>query len=270
MRIDSHQHFWYYNPQRESWITDEMSNIRKDFLPEDLGPVLERNNIDGCIAVQANESEEESQFLLDLASQNSFVKGVVGWVDLAADNCEERLAYFSKNPLFKGIRHTLQNEDSHTNFKRGISCLRKFDFSCELLVREHQLPEVIALVKEYPAQRFLLDHMGKPQISQGLSNKWIENIQQLGACNNVSCKVSGFLSETESFEWDVNDFMPFFDAMAGAFGENRIMFGSDWPVCLAAGTYEDTVKIVERFFVNRGNSVLDKVMSTNAVIFYNL
>ncbi len=274
MRIDSHQHFWAYDPQRESWINDNMKDIRRDFFPDDLKPDLLKNSFDGCIAVEANDSEEETQFLLDLASQNSFIKGVVGWVDLTGANCEERLAYFSKNPLFKGIRHILQKEDSdfilNTEFKKGISHLRKFDLSYDLLVLENQLPQVIELVKKYPSQRFVLDHMGKPQISLGLSQNWVENIQQLGACDNVYCKVSGFLTETIDFKWDANDFMPFLETVAGAFGENRLMFGSDWPVSLVAGTYEDTVQIVENFFAKRGNSVLEKVMGKNTVKFYNI
>ena len=274
MKIDSHQHFWSYNPQRESWITDDMGSIRRDFFPEDLKLILSQNRFDGCIAVEADDSEEESQFLLDLASHNSFIKGVVGWVDLTADNCEERLAYFSKHPLFKGVRHTLQKENSdfmlNSAFKRGISLLNEFDLSYDLLVLEHQLSAAIELVKEFPAQRFVLDHMGKPQISKGLSNEWIENMQQLGRCKNVYCKVSGFLTETECFQWNYNEFYPFFEVVAEAFGEDRLIFGSDWPVCLAAGKYKDTTTIVESFCKNRSEIDLEKVMGKNAVTFYRI
>lgn len=184
MRIDSHQHFWYYHPQRESWITDDMSGIRRNVLPEDLEPVLKTNEMDGCIAVQANESEDESQFLLDLAAHNSFIKGVVGWVDLTADNSEEKLAHFAENPLFKGIRHALQAESiefiTSKDFKKGIAKLEKFNLSYDLLVLEHQLPATIKLVKQFPHQRFVLDHMAKPQISEGISPQWVKDITELG------------------------------------------------------------------------------------------
>ncbi len=274
MRIDSHQHFWAYDPHRESWINDDMKIIRRDFFPEDLKPLLSRNEFNGCIAVEAHDSEKETQFLLDIAAKNYFIKGVVGWLDLTSDKCEERLAYFSRNPLFKGVRHTLQKEDLgfmlKEDFKRGISLLKKYNLTYDLLVLEHQLPETIELVKKFPAQRFVLDHMAKPQISTGLSQVWVQNIQQLAACKNVYCKMSGFLTETKDFEWESNDFIPFLNTVTAAFGENRLMFGSDWPVCLIAGNYEDTVQIVERFFLKRGISVQEKVMGKNAMKFYNL
>lgn len=274
MRIDSHQHFWSYNPQRESWITDDMREIRRDFFPEDLEPLLLRNRFDGCIAVEANDSEEETEFLLNLGAKIPFIKGVVGWVDLTADNCEERMAYFSESPLFKGIRHTLQKEKPdfmlNSAFRKGISLLKEFNLSYDLLVLEHQLPEAIELVKAFPAQRFVLDHMGKPQISRGLSNQWTNNIQELGRCKNVFCKVSGFLTETENFQWDSNDFSPFLKTVADAFGEDRLMFGSDWPVCLSAGNYGDTTSIVESFYKSKSEIDLEKLMGKNAVTFYRI
>ncbi|UJH90708.1 amidohydrolase family protein [Antarcticibacterium sp. 1MA-6-2] len=221
MRVDSHQHFWAYDSQRESWINENMKAIRRNFFPEDLKPVLSQHHFDGCIAVEANNSEEETQFLLDLARQNSFIKGVVGWVDLAADNCEERLEYFLENPLFKGIRYSLQGQDLREiitpHFKRGIALLSKFDLTYDLLVQEQQLPEIVEFVKEFPSQRFVLDHMAKPQISFGHSGKWEKNISNLGACDNVYCKVSGFLTETEDYKWSSNDFTPFIDTVAKCF-----------------------------------------------------
>ncbi|UZH56676.1 amidohydrolase family protein [Salinimicrobium tongyeongense] len=274
MKIDSHQHFWSYNPHRESWITDDMSGIRRDFFPKDLEPLLRQNKFDGCIAVQANDTEAESQFLLDLAAHNDFIKGVVGWVDLTAESCEERLSFFSQNSLFKGIRYTLQKEkpDFILNplFKRGISLLSKFNLTFDLLVLEHQLPEVIQLVKEFPAQPFVLDHMAKPQVSKGLSYDWIENIKLLSSYKNVYCKVSGFLTETEDFKWLKNNFNPFFDVVSEAFGENRLMYGSDWPVCLAAGSYADTLEIVEDYFYTQENGLFKKLMGINAEKFYHL
>lgn len=274
MRIDSHQHFWYFHPGREGWITDDMAAIRKDFLPEHLEPVLRKNNIDGCIAVQANGSEAESQFLLALAADNPYIKGVVGWVDLTAENAGERLAHYAAFPLFKGIRHPLQSENidfiGSLGFQRGIAELGQFDLSYDLLVLEHQLPASLALVKQFPQQRFVLDHMAKPSISKGVSAQWSEHIMKLGQCPNLYCKVSGFLTETEGFQWNDRDFDPFLETVYRAFGADRLMFGSDWPVCLAAGTYEDSLRILSQFFSKRDEIVLDKIMGRNAIEFYVL
>lgn len=274
MRIDSHQHFWYYHPEREGWIDDSMAVIRKDFLPQDLKPVLEKNNIEGCVAVEANDSEEESEFLLELAAKNPFIKGVVGWIDLSAENCEERLSYFAENTFFKGIRHTLQAETESfilsENFQNGISQLGKFNLSYDLLVYEHQLAAAIKLVKKFPNQRFVLDHMAKPQISIGPSEQWVSNIRELAGCGNVYCKLSGLVTETTGFNWNFEDFIPFLKVVADAFGQDKLMFGSDWPVCLAAGKYEDTFKIVKDFFSNHGEIVLEKIMGKNAIEFYKL
>lgn len=274
MRIDSHQHFWNYDPERESWIPDTMAVIRKDFLPIDLKPVLEKNNIDGCVVVQADESEEESQFLLELAAKNAFIKGVVGWVDLCAENSEERLSYYAENPLFKGIRYILQAKKDEfilsPQFQKGIAQLEKFNLSYDLLVLERQLPTAIALVKKFPKQRFVLDHLAKPQISNGVSAEWENNIRKLGSCANVYCKLSGLLTETDDFKWKPEDFTPFLEIVFQAFGEDRLLFGSDWPVCLSAGKYEDALSIIEHYFATKSELALEKIMGQNAINFYRL
>lgn len=274
MKIDSHQHFWYYNPQRENWINDSMMAIRKDFLPTDLKPVLNRNHFDGCVAIQANESEDESEFLLNLAGRNSFIKGVVGWINLIADSSQERLSHFTKNPLFKGIRSILQTRSNEyitsKNFWNSISKLSEFDLTYDLLIQEHQLPAVIKLVKEFPNQRFVLDHMAKPQVSKGLSPKWTENIQNLASMGNVYCKISGLLTETENFKWKPDNFVPFIEIVSNAFGEDKLMYGSDWPVCLCAGKYEDTSHFIKEYFSQKGEIVYDKIFGKNAMEFYRL
>lgn len=274
MKIDSHQHFWHYHPERENWIPDSMAVIRKNFLPKDIKPLLKENHIDGCIAVQANESEGESEFLLDLAVHNPFVKGVVGWIDLSAENAGERLSYFAQNPLFKGVRDMLQSKTSKyilsRGFQEGISKLDKFNLSYDLLVQENQLPATIELVKNFPKQRFVLDHMAKPQISQGVSPNWSRDIKELGKLENVYCKVSGLTTETKNFQWDLKEFSPFLDTVSNAFGEDRLMFGSDWPVCLAAGKYEDTLDIARQLFHTRDELISEKILGKNAAAFYNL
>lgn len=275
MKIDSHQHFWNYDPAKYSWINDAMHKIKKDFLPSDLAPVLQKNSIDGTVAVEAFHSEKETEFLLDLASEFSFIKGVVGWVDLYSENVGSRLEMFSKNPIFKGVRHTVYDEKgeflTETLFQKGIAALEELGLTYDLLIFEHQLPGAIELVKKFPKQRFVLDHMAKPRISpDGPSEEWTSNIRTLAENKNVFCKVSGLVTETPEFQWEKEDFKPFLKVVVEAFGEDRLMFGSDWPVCLSAAEYEDTLAIVNNYFSAAGEETLDKVFGANAAGFYNL
>ena len=275
MIIDSHQHFWKYNPTRDSWIDDSMEVIQKDFLPKDLKPILKANNVDGCIAVQADQSEEETEFLLQCAKENPFIKGVVGWVDLRADTIEERLEHFAKNKLFKGVRHIVQAEVDDdfmlgSNFLNGISKLEQFNLTYDILVFPHQLPAAIELAKKFPHQKFVLDHIAKPRISEGIENQWLNNIQMLAANKNVSCKISGMVTETKGFKWKKSDFTPFLNAIVTAFGTDRVLFGSDWPVCLLAGQYKDIMEIVDAFFEEHFPNGKTKVFGENAIRIYNL
>lgn len=274
MRIDSHQHFWYYNPIRESWISDEMKTIRKDFLPADLEPRLTRHNMEGCVLVQADDSEEETSLLLDFARKSHFVKAVVGWVDLTRKEGQEQLKQYTKNQLFKGVRHTLQAESSSfmlgADFQKGISWLTDLQLTYDLLVLEHQLEAAAELVRRNSKQAFVLDHMAKPSISKGVSLPWKKGIYELAKYDNVFCKVSGFLVETQDLQWKPEDFTPFLEVIWDAFGEDRLMYGSDWPVCLGAGSYADTIGIVEGFFETKGNRVLRKIMGVNAKVFYGI
>ncbi|ALJ04693.1 amidohydrolase [Pseudalgibacter alginicilyticus] len=275
MKIDAHQHFWIYNPVRDSWIDESMQLIRKDFLPIDLKPILEANSVDGCIAVQADQSEAETEFLLQCAQDNPFIKGVVGWVDLRADNVEERLAYFSKNKNFKGVRHIVQGETDDAfmlrpEFLNGIRKLEQFGLTYDILIHQHQLKQAIALVEKFPHQKFILDHIAKPKISEGIDAEWKKNIQILAAYKNVSCKISGLVTETSNFQWNESIFIPFLDTIVEAFGVKRIMFGSDWPVCLLAGQYQEVLQIITNYFGGFSKEDIEKVMSENAVQVYNL
>src|SRR5947207_5288460 len=190
MRIDSHQHFWKYNPVRDQWITDEMTVIRKDFLPDDLLPELQANQIDGCLAVQADQSEAETQFLLDLAKQNSFIRGVVGWIDLRADNLAERLTTLSQNKKLRGFRHIVQAEPDdrfmlQPKFVKGIGCLGEFGLTYDILVYPRQLPAAIELVARFPNQSFVIDHIAKPEIKAKHSEPWAEHMRQIAQGLNV-------------------------------------------------------------------------------------
>lgn len=269
--LDAHQHFWKFDPVRDAWIDDSMQVIRKDFLPSDLEPILKENNVDGCIAVQADQSETETQFLLDLASKHNFVKGVVGWVNLLSGNVEDRLAYFSQDRNLKGIRHIVQAEAEgfmlRPDFINGIGKLQQFDLTYDILVYHNQLPEAIKLVEKFPDQPFVLDHIAKPEISNGLNSEWKQNIEELGKNGNVYCKLSGLVTETKDFKWTEDDFKPFLEVVTGAFGVNRIMFGSDWPVCLLSATYQEVLQIIENHIPKEHQS---KVFYRNTTKFYNI
>ena len=274
MTIDSHQHFWNYDPVMHSWIDDSMSIIRKDFLPNDLKTILNENGVDGCIAVQADQSEIETQFLLDYASLNSFIKGVVGWVDLTSINIDSRLAHYALNPSFKGVRHIVQAEKNdyllRKDVQNGIGKLRKYNLTFDLLIYPHQMSAAIELVEMLPDQIFILDHLAKPNISKPISKEWELNIKKLSNNKNVSCKISGMVTETENYQFRNNDFTPFLDVIFDSFGSDRIMFGSDWPVCLVASSYKKTIKIVNDYLKNYSKKIKDNVMGLNALKIYNL
>ena len=274
MRIDSHQHFWKYDALRDSWIDDSMKVIRRDFFPEDLMPILEEYNIDGCVAVQADQSEKETTFLLDFAEHNDGIKGVVGWVDLCADTVEDRLIHFSKNPYFKGVRHILQSEKEdfvlRKDFQNGISKLAPLGLTYDLLVFPNQLRNTIALVDRFPNQKFVLDHLAKPLIKAGELEEWKNAIIALAQRSNVYCKLSGMVTEADWKSWKKEDFKPYLDTVFSAFGTERLLYGSDWPVCLLAGQYGEVLGLVENYIQELSQKEKESIMGLNACDFYNL
>lgn len=274
MIIDSHQHFWNYNPVRDAWIDESMEVIRKNFLPKDLKPILQENGVDGCIAVQADQSETETEFLLSCAKENPFIRGVVGWVDLIAKNLEDRLKHYAANPLFKGVRHIVQAEENdyllREDVQRGIGKLSKFNLTFDLLVFPQQLNAAIALVKKFPEQTFILDHLAKPNISEPITETWKANIATLSKFENVSCKLSGMVTETKDFAFADEDFAPFMDHVFSSFGANRILFGSDWPVCLLAADYTKVKGLISDYLDNHSSKTKAQVLGINAVKIYNL
>lgn len=275
MTIDSHQHFWKYNPQTHDWITDEMSVIQRDFLPSDLEPILKQNNIDGCVAVQADQSEAETDFLLDLAEKNSFIKGVVGWVDLLADDVYESLERYAEFTKIKGFRHIVQGESNsdfmlRPKFKNGITELGAYDFTYDILIYHFQLEQAINLVKLFPDQKFVIDHIAKPDIKSGEYAEWQINIKKIALHQNVYCKISGMVTEGEWQGWKTSDYKIYLDTVVKAFGTDRLMYGSDWPVCLVAGNYEEQLNIVQDYFSSFSTLEKKKIMGGNAVKFYKL
>jgi L-fuconolactonase len=278
-RIDSHQHFWKYNPVRDSWITEEMKVIKRDFSPEDLWPILLENKIDGCVSVQADQSEEETQFLLNLAGQNSFIKGVVGWVDLKSLQTQERLHFYSQFHKLKGFRHVVQSEKNgfltQQDFLAGIGALRDFNFTYDILIYSRQLEETISFIKKFPDQKFVIDHIAKPSIKDKEFKSWAKSMSMIAAFENVYCKLSGMVTEAAPIaiggkSWKPEDFSPYLDHIVGQFGTHRIMYGSDWPVCLVAASYNQQLSLVENFISKLSTTEKESIMGGNAISFYNL
>jgi len=273
--IDAHQHFWKYNAQNHAWINDEMQVIRKDFMPEDLYPVLKQNSVDGCVLVQVDQTEEENEFQLNNAASFDFIKGVVGWIDLQADNVEERLAYYSDFKKMRGFRHILQGEADRAlmlkpAFKRGISLLNKYGFTYDILIYPDQLKYALELVAEFPNQRFVIDHIAKPYIKDKKIDGWKEDMLAFKEYTNVLVKVSGMVTEADFKQWKPEDFTPYLDTVVEAFGTQRIMYGSDWPVCLVAASYELMIAIVKDYFAPFSRDEKAAIFGGNAIHFYQL
>jgi L-fuconolactonase len=274
MVIDSHQHFWIFDEERDSWITPEMQVIRKNFLPEDLRPILKSNGVDGCVAVQASQSEAETEFLLYLAEANGLVKGVVGWVDLRSDDLYKKLEEYSQFEKLKGFRHVVQGEPEgfllQPDFIKGVGQLVAFDFTYDILIHQQQLKEAFDFAVRLPNVHFVLDHIAKPLIKKGEIQPWANDIRRLAELPNIHCKVSGMVTEADWQNWEKADFRPYLDVVFEAFGTERLMFGSDWPVCLVAAEYEGAKGILTDYLSMFSDSEIQKVMGTNAFSFYNL
>lgn len=273
-RIDAHQHFWIFDPIRDNWIDDTMKSIQKDFLPNDLNPLLVENQFSGCVAVQASQSEDETKFLLDLSSQNDFIKGVVGWVDLLSATVEERLEYFSKFDKLKGFRHVVQGEPDdfmfRNDFRNGIKALKQFNFTYDILIFHRQLPAAIDLVNTFSNQAFVLDHIAKPDIKSGEKRSWETNIKELAKADNVMCKISGMVTEANWNTWKAEDFKPYLDVVFENFPTNKLMFGSDWPVCNVAATYAQVVELVASYIAQLPVQEQNQIWYKNANLFYGL
>lgn len=275
MTIDAHQHFWRYDAARDGWITPEMVVLRRDFLPQELIAEMKSANIDGSIAVQAAQSEQETLFLLELAKQSDKIRGVVGWVDLCADDLPERLEFFSRFEKLRGFRHILQAEPDdqfmlRPDFLRGIGCLAAYRFTYDILVYPRQLPAAVKLVRRFPGQPFVLDHLGKPPIKSGEIAQWSEHINEVAQHENVYCKLSGMVTEADWRNWRAEDFTPYLDVVFENFGADRVMFGSDWPVCLVAATYSQVKQLIEDYTRRFAAAARAKVFGENALRFYGL
>jgi L-fuconolactonase len=275
-RIDAHQHFWNFDPVRDAWITPEMKVIQRDFLPGDLRPILQDAGIDGCIAVQADQSEDENDFLLTLAEKNDFIKGVVGWVDLRHPDIAQRLQYYSKFKKLKGFRHVLQGEHDRAlmlkpSFKHGVAQFKNHGYTYDILIYPDQLGYTKEFVAAFPGQPFVLDHIAKPHIKDRyITEEWINAIRAVAANQNLFCKISGMVTEADWYNWKPEHFKVYIDTIVESFGTDRIMFGSDWPVCLVAASYQQTIQIVTDYFSAFTQHEQAAFFGGNAINFYNL
>jgi L-fuconolactonase len=275
MNIDSHQHFWRYDAVRDAWITDAMAVLKRDFLPEHLAAELTANGMDASVAVQADQSESETMFLLDLAEKNQRIVGVVGWVDLLSSRVAARLEHFSRFSKLCGFRHVVQAEPDdrflvRADFVRGVAQLRTFGFTYDILIYPRQLPAAIELAVRLPEQRFVIDHLAKPEISAGKIEPWATQMRKIAQNKNVFCKVSGLVTEADWKHWKADDFKPYLDLVFDAFGTDRLMFGSDWPVCLLGATYRQVKRLVEDYVKDFPQADKEKIFGGNAARFYAL
>lgn len=275
LKIDAHQHFWQYHPDAFGWITEEMAVIRRDFLPADLKPELDAAGYGGCVAVQAPQTEAETEFLLGLAARHDFVKGVVGWVDLRAANAGERLAYFAQFPKLAGVRHIVQAEPDDQflldpDFGRGVGLLRQFGLTYDILIYPRHLPAAAEFAARFPDQPFVLDHLAKPFIKDHELEPWARHLRELARRENVYCKLSGMVTEADWLVWDRDDLTPYLDVALEAFGPNRLMIGSDWPVCKVAAGYGEVMQLVEEYVAKLSPAEQAGILGENAVRFYGL
>lgn len=276
MRLDAHQHFWNYtdNPNDYPWMNDELSAIQRNFLPSDLAPLLSAANFDGTIAVQAREMTVETDFLLELARDNDIVKGVVGWLDLCSPKIKESLDHYAADPDLKGFRMLIHdnpdpdfaNSESHAH---GIGLLESYGWSYDLLLRAIHIPSAIQLVDKFPNQKFVVDHISKPAIDRSDWDFWLSGMRAIAERPNVMCKLSGLVTEGHWQDWQPSHFIPFLDEMVSAFEFDRLMIGSDWPVCTLAADYGKTMSVVENWAAQFSKTEQNSIFGLTAANFYD-
>lgn len=275
LRLDSHQHFWRFNPVEYGWIDDSMSALRRDFLPEDLAPLAAAQQIDGAIAVQARQTLEETDWLLSLAQQHpSLVRGVVGWAPIASKGFPHILRRLRSNNALKSLRHIVQAEPDgfllQPNFQRGIAALRETGLVYDILITARQLPEAITFVDANPQQVFVLDHIAKPDLRSLALEPWATQIRDLARRPNVYCKLSGMVTEADWHNWTSAQLQPFYENVLEAFTPRRLMAGSDWPVCTVAASYESWWQIVHSWIASLSETEQAEILGDTAASVYQI
>jgi len=275
MVIDSHHHFWHYDPAAYNWIDESMQVIRRDFLPEHLQTEIATVGVDGVVSVQARQSIQETEWLLELSKKHDFIKGIVGWVDLVSPAVEAQLDRFVSNPKLKSVRHVVQGEPDENfilreDFGRGIRLLSKYGLAYDLLILERHLPPTIQFVDRHPDQIFILDHVAKPRIKEHAIKAWTRNLRELARRSNVYCKISGMVTEADYAVWTEDQLHPFFDVALEAFGPKRLMFGSDWPVCVVACSYSRWFGLVSSWIRSLTLAEQARILGGTATEAYDL
>jgi L-fuconolactonase len=275
VNIDSHQHFWRYDPVEYDWIDDRMGALKRDFMPEHLLPELRKAGFDGCVAVQARQTLEETRWLLELAERHPFVVGVVGWVDLRSDAVREQLARFDGRSKLVGIRHIVQAEPDdrfllRSDFCRGVSVLQERDFAYDILVYPRHLNVVTEFARRFPGMRLVLDHLAKPDVKGGHLDHWRRDLRALAEEPHVFCKLSGLVTEADWRCWTTEQIRPCLEAAFDCFGPERLMIGSDWPVCTLAADYARTMGVVLDFLAQRTPAERAGILGGNAARFWRL
>lgn len=274
-KLDTHQHFWKYDPREYDWIDDRMGVLKRDFLPEHLRPELERLGFDGCVAVQARQTLDETRFLLELADRHPFIVGVVGWVDLRGQDVHAQLERFKGHEKLVGIRHIVQGEPDdrfllRPDFCRGIEALQAAGLAYDILIYPRHLTVALEFVKRFPGMRFVLDHLAKPEVKAGEIRLWSQDLKALAALPNVCCKLSGLVTEADWSGWTADQLRPYIDVAFDCFGPERLMIGSDWPVCTLAADYARTMSVVLDCLEGRPHAERDAVLGGNARRFWTL
>jgi L-fuconolactonase len=275
MMIDSHQHFWHFDPVEYPWIGEGKEALRRDFLPEDLEREIRGTGINGVVSVQARQSLDETWQLLNFSDRHEWIRGVVGWVPLVHPDLNRLLPTVASHPKLRGVRHILHDEADpfymlREDFNHGIRALKPFKLVYDILIFERHLPQTIEFVDRHPNQVFVLDHLGKPRVRDGVISPWRENIESLAKRPNVYCKVSGLVTEADYTRWTDEQLRPYIDVVIDAFTPSRLMFGSDWPVCLVAASYRQWVDVVTRAISHLTDSERDRIWSGTAVDAYGL
>jgi L-fuconolactonase len=275
MRIDAHQHFWIYNPREYGWIDDSMRALRRNFLPADLIPEMQAVGFEGSVAVQARQRMEETSWLLQLAEHSPSIVGVVGWTDLCDRTIGTHLKKLSQNPKLVGIRHIVQSEPDdrflmRPEFLRGVAALEEFGLTYDILIYAKHLPVAVEFVARFPKQPFVVDHLAKPDIKNGEIRDWAEHIRALAQFPNVFCKLSGMITEADWHSWTEDQITPYLHVAFEAFGPSRLMIGSDWPVCLVAGSYSRATQVVTSYVKRHAPGAESEVLGRTAARFYRL
>lgn len=273
--IDSHQHFWQIGRFNYEWMSPDDKILCKDFLPADFEQILRRSGIAKSVVVQAHQSTAETLWLLDLADEHEFIAGIVGWVDLQNPDVENNLQELAMRPKFRGVRHLVQDERqddwlTEPEVLRGLNALSKYDLTYDLLVFTRHLPYAQTVVENLPHQRFVIDHLAKPPIATGEIAEWKSALKKIAVLPNVYCKLSGLITEANYESWTVKDLRPYVETALDLFGEKRLMFGSDYPVCLLAASYEKVLETYQSFLINLSETDQNLVLSQNAIDFYKL